>query len=344
MENKKRMLYLDIAKGFAIIFMFTQHCILVHGIGGGESDHWLSDLLFLSGTAPAAPVFMLIMGIFIMKSRGSMRSQILRGVKLLLLGYFLNILRFPMFIPEGDFSSYSDFFLEIIFQCLTANDILQMAGLSLIVGAVLKKVIANHIFSPILFITIFLVSPFLWGLFPDNPFLLILWGITENTFFPFFPWVVYPLLGMYMMQYLLREGDDLDNILNKIVISGIVFALAGGIMIIFEVFPVGDYSRSGIGIHMLIIGFVFVWLKICRIIEIKLTSENIFIKELSFLSVNITMIYFIQWILFSWSIFILGANNQNPYIALLVGVVIFIITRALANMNITRKVFRFTRV
>jgi uncharacterized membrane protein len=340
--DSKRVLYLDIAKGFAIIFMFTQHCMLVHEYSGGNSEHWLSILFTLLGTAPAAPVFMIIMGVFMMKSKATVKEQILRGIKLFSLGYLLNLLRIPMLLSEGSFGI--DFFEKTLFNILTLNDILQLAGLSFMLAALIKKWMSNLIIPPIIFIVIFLISPFLWGLFPDNPVFSMLWGSSENIHFPFFPWVVYPLLGMYLSQYLLQPEEKVDGTLRKLALIGIVLCLLAGFFLYFNWFPLGDYARSGLGLQLLIIGFIFIWLNICRVMELQLLSNNRMFQILHFLSVNITIVYFIQWILFSWSILVFGANQQNSYIAAMIGLIVFIVTYFLVKIKFIQKVFSFTKV
>jgi hypothetical protein len=308
--NRNRILYLDIAKGFAIIFMFT-----------------------LLGTAPAAPVFMIIMGAFTMRSRSGVKDQILRGITLAGLGYILNLLRLPMFISDA-----------MLFNILTFNDILQLAGLSIIAGTVLKRFLSRPVFPPLLIAAILLISPSLWGLFPENPITLMFWGATEQINFPFFPWVVYPLLGMYLSRFLLEDEARLDRRLNRLAVTGLFLLVIAGGFIMLRIFPVGDYSRSGLGIHLLIIGFVFIWLRMCRFIEVKLPPGSGLIRILSFLSINITTIYFIQWILFSWSILIFDANNQNPYTAAAIGLAVFLVTCALVKNKIIRNLCSFTRV
>lgn len=329
--NRERVLYLDIAKGFAILFMFTQHCMLVHEYAGGDSEHWLSVLFVLLGTAPAAPVFMIIMGVFTMKSRAGLKEQVLRGFKLLGLGYLLNLLRLPMLLPEGPITG--DLPGALLFNILTLTDILQLAGLSIILGAVLKKHMNRPVLPPLIIAVIFFISPYLWGRFPENPVLLIFWGNTENTYFPFFPWAAYPLIGMYLSRFLLREGEEPDPVLHTLALIGLGFIVAAVLLLIFKIFPIGDYSRSGMGIHLLILGFVFIWLKICRLMELRLPTGHWAMRQLTFLSRNITTIYFVQWILFSWSILLFGANQQGPYTAAAIGLGVFILTSALVRMK-----------
>ncbi|MCF7953059.1 MAG: acyltransferase [Spirochaetales bacterium] len=337
--KKNRIIYLDLAKGFAIIFMFAQHCMLVHETGAGDSSHWLSLLFVLLGTAPAAPVFMIIMGAFMMKSQASLRTHLLRGVKLLVLGYLLNLLRFPMILPTeyGD----GEFFPLLLTNFFSLVDILQLAGISLILGAFLKPVMKNSVAPPLFFTAVFLVSPYLWGITPENPLTVVLWGTSENVFFPFFPWLVYPLLGMYLSKFLLQSPDVLDSTLNKMTLIGVFLFAAGSLLSVLEIFPLGDYSRSGLGIHLIIIGFVLIWLKICRLMEQKMPPDNRFFRAMTFLSVNITVIYYIQWILFAWSTVPLGANQQGPYTSALIGLAVSVVTVFLAGRKVTKKVLFF---
>lgn len=340
--TKERIQYLDIARGFAILFMFTQHCMLVHEYGAGDSEHWLSVVFTLLGTAPAAPVFMIIMGAFLMESRASWRENILRGIKLFGLGLLLNLFRLPMLLPEGSVSP--EYLRTLIFNILIFNDILQLAGLSFILGALLKRFMGNAVFPPVLITVILVVSPLLWGLFPENPVFFMLWGIRESINFPFFPWVVYPLTGMYLGRFLLRGEEMVDLYLNRLALAGAGLLIISGFLVVFDIFPLGDYSRSGLGIHLLILGVVFIWLKICRFMEKYGGPDSRIIHHLSFLSRNITLIYFLQWILFSWSTLIFGFNNQNPYTAAVIGLGVFIVTYTLARRRIIKKLFSFTKI
>ena len=337
---KHRIKYLDIAKGFAILFMFTQHCMLVFEYDAGNSENLLSLVFTLLGTAPAAPVFMIIMGVFMMNSKAPAGSQVLRGLKLFGLGYLLNILRLPLSFPDG--AEGRGFLLETFSNLMTLNDILQLAGLSMIIGALLKSFLRRRFLPPVLFTAVFIISPFLWGLFPDNPVLLILWGTNENTAFPLFPWIVYPLLGMYLSPYLLSQAQKVDSVLKRAALTGIGLAAAGAVLVLLEIFPLGDYSRSGLGIHLLITGFVLIWMKLCRIIELKSRADGGFLRFMTFLSVNITMIYFIQWILFSWLMLPFGANALNAYAAAVLGAAVFAVTVLLARLKPVKKLFAFT--
>jgi uncharacterized membrane protein len=335
-ENKTRIIYLDIARGLAILFMFTQHCMLVHEKTAGEGTNLLANIFVLLGTAPAAPVFMLIMGVFIGTSRSDFKTNILRGVKIIALGYLLNLLRFsiPLFIVGTAGFQLIDG--ETPLSMFLAVDILQLAGLAFIAGSFMKNIINNKIIAPFIIIAIMIISPFLWDNFGDSTIFSILWGVNKNVYFPFFPWFIYPLLGMYLSKLLLDINKDKRNI-KRLVLAGISLVVIG--ILTFDLFPVGDYHRSGAAIHLLIIGFIFIWLSACWWISNKFSSTNIIIRTLVFWSKNVTAIYFIQWVIFGWSILIFDANKQKAYVAALIGLVVLIITHLLIKKRFVKKAF-----
>ncbi len=334
-NKKSRIQYLDVAKGFAILFMFTQHCMIIHEKTAGEGSNILANIFVLLGTAPAAPVFMLILGIFLMSSKASLQKNISRGFKLILLGYVLNLLRFtiPLLIAGSEGFQYAA--EETPLTMFLAIDILQLAGLSIIIGALLKKFIDNKIVAPIIIFSILMISPFLWKEFGDISSLSILWGNGQNVYFPFFPWFIYPLLGMYMSKYLLDKNKTKKHQKNLTFVG--IFTLILGILSL-NYFPTGDYHRSGLAIHFIIIGFMFFWLPMCFWLSNKF-GNNKAINILNFWSKNVTAVYFIQWVIFGWSILIFDANSQNAYISALIGLFVLVITHYVVKSQTIKKAF-----
>ncbi len=335
-RGKSRVVYLDIARGLAVLFMFTQHCILVHEKTAGEGTNLLANIFVLLGTAPAAPVFMLIMGVFIAATKSDTKTILLRGAKIFALGYLLNFLRFtiPLFLAEKVGFQLIDG--ETPLNMFFAVDILQLAGLSFIVGAFTKNVLKNKIVAYLFIVAILLISPSLWGNFGNSALLSILWGVDKNVFFPFFPWFVYPLLGIYLSKILLNVDQNKKKI-KMLVLVG--FALFGIGILTYDLFPVGDYHRSGAAIHLLIIGFILMWLVACWWISEKISSTNTVVSTLVLWSKNVTAMYFIQWVLFGWSILIFDANKLNAHAAALVGLAILIITHFLIKKSFVKKAF-----
>lgn len=214
----KRTYYLDIARGFAVFGMFTQHCMVVHEVSGGEGDSLLANLFVLLGTAPAAPVFMLLMGAYLIKSKASTRQTIWRGIKLLILGFTLNLLRFTLpLLTAISFYGIDSLNLaegETLISLMFSVDIFQLAGLSLIFCTLIKRIADQKNTIPLLILIVLLASPFLWGRFGSNLLSNLFWGEATTVYFPFFPWIVYPLLGMYLSQHLL-SGDRSRTVCKK---------------------------------------------------------------------------------------------------------------------------------
>ncbi|MEM6351057.1 MAG: acyltransferase family protein [Cyanobacteria bacterium P01_D01_bin.14] len=335
---KQRLYYLDIARGFAIFGMFTQHCMIVHEVSGGEGESLFANVMTLLGTAPSAPVFMMIMGIFSAKSKTDPLKLMLRGIKLLVLGFALNLFRFTMpllvamlLLDSGELQLTGD---NTLVKLSFYVDILQLAGLSLIFCALLKKIAVPRKSILLLIFIILFVSPFLWGLFEGNLVSALFWGEADNVTFPFFPWAVYPLLGISLSQCL-TDSSVLDQNLKKIRYCGFILAVLGALMLLLStlkvlafniISPTGDYFRSGASIHFLIIGFILSWLPICRWSEQTFTVENSIIQVLIFWSRNVTAIYFIQWTLFGWSMLIFGTNQQNAPVSAAIGLAVLLAT------------------
>ena len=306
----KRVEYLDTLRGLAIFFMIMQHAFLMHEIGAGDSNNIISVVFVALGTWPAAPVFMVVLGIFLMQSKKTNKVLMFRGLKLLALGYLLNFVRFtiPLLIANDNNA----------FLLLFEIDILQLAGLSFILLASLRKVAQNKILFPVTMILIAFVSPYVWNDFNylTDPFI----GSSDLVSFPVFPWIIYPMLGMYLSNTLLS--------LNKQKI--IKLLLASFTLVIIGVLTIGqhtifDYPQHTFDLHFLVIAFVIVYF----VIVYGFTKQFGYPKILSFWSQNITQIYILQWIIFGYSILFLDVNKFGPIGAMIIGFIVVIIVHFL---------------
>lgn len=102
-KKKKRIFYLDFTRMLATLFMIMQHAVIMHKISSGEGESLLGNIFILLGTTP---VFIIILGVFVKSSPAPAKKNYIRGIKLIILGYLLNIMRFsiPLYIIGKPYS------------------------------------------------------------------------------------------------------------------------------------------------------------------------------------------------------------------------------------------------
>ncbi|MCP4553672.1 MAG: hypothetical protein GY834_16895 [Bacteroidetes bacterium] len=223
---------------------------------------------------------------------------------------------------------------------LLSVDIFQLAGLSLIFMSLIRYFLprqpwtCGEWFSLLLIIMIVLVvSPLLWGKFGNNPFLSPFLGDGETKFFPFFPWVVYPVFGMFLSRFLLNPKDNL--FFKNFIIAGFSLIIIGTALwtqVSNAIIVQGDYHRSGIAVHFVIIGFILIWLPFCETVFNQTSQYSFIYRILFFWSRNTTVVYFIQWVLYGWGILIFGCESLPVTISLFVGIGMCILCHALTKI------------
>ncbi|MEI6452211.1 MAG: hypothetical protein WCP98_19985, partial [Actinomycetes bacterium] len=288
----------------------------------------------LLGTAPAAPVFMVAMGfLFGSSSRTGVRSGVVRGLQLFALGYALNLLRFVLpLLVQGDPHAIEVFggawwgaFFEI--------DILQLAGLSLIVLGPVKRYLRDPRLVLALALAVAIISPLLWGVGGGHVFLDPLWGLGEWVSFPLFPWLAYPLLGLSLAGFAAR-ATSADRLMRVWALAGAAVVLAGAALAVLVpvragILAFGDYYRSGLPVQLLLAGFVLLWLPLLWWLDRRLAWRAV-PRYLTSLSRNITAVYLIQWVLIGWLAIAFGVMDQPSWVAALLGVPILVASHLLA--------------
>lgn len=327
-QSQERLIYLDIARGIAVFCMILQHAMILFCVNEGEGSI-LGEMVVLAGTAPAAPVFMIIMGVFFVTSeKADLNYALKRGALLFASGYLLNALRFTLPLLIAHSMTGDTALLTEATTLFFSVDILQMAGLSLIIMGLLKRFFPFPF--PLLWgaiaIDVGLLSPLLWG---HNTFTAeaLLWGTGKDVSFPLFPWLIYPLTGMAVSSLLVSRS----SIYRKKVMLGLGVLFLIGAFMIATIGPeflrmTGDYYRSGLMIHLLMTGFVFLWLFFLdRLTSLRLIPT--FISELlCFWSKHVTIVYFVQWTLIGYGMFIFGNMKQSPHTAVCIGIGVTIFT------------------
>jgi len=314
----KRIQVFDYLRGFAVFAMVMQHAMLVYAPQDSE-NHWVGLFFLLLGTAPAAPVFMIIMGYLASQSQQqSMLALIKRGLSLIALGYLLNAVRFPLLWMDKN--TAIGLLLEV--------DIFQLAGLSMILMAPLRRWVKKPWLLLFLAASLFIVSPFLWGRDPKIRFFDLLWGAGEFVSFPFFPWGAYPIIGLAFGLWM--KGQDKFPIVYMLLSAPFLcLAAAAG----WNFFPKGDYFRSGFSIHLLILGFIVLWFCFWHYVDQIISKENKLLRLLTFWSHSLTRAYIIQWILIGWSLLFIGDGQYDSITAAFIGFAVLILTYSILSLR-----------
>lgn len=289
----------DLLKGIAAILMIQVHIIELFATHDIFKSNLGQLLLFLGGP-PVAPVFMIIFGYFIAGSKKSTFQLVQRGVKIIFLGILLNLaLNFNLIL------SVKKGLLEIdILPYIFGVDILSLAGLSIIIIAILKKALDKGfvLIIPFIIISAFLGN-FLLDYTTEQPFskyvLSFFYGASWWSYFPLFPWLAYSLTGIFF--YKIQQNYDL-NLLNKPkikIILGACFLLFLTLTIQYAITISSDlpaYYHHGLIFFLWVISFLFFYSFFINEIN-KILGASILFVYLKWLGKNITIVYIIQWII-----------------------------------------------
>lgn len=294
----KRFQTADLLKGIAILFMIQVHLLELFASDPIYRSSLGKVLLFVGGP-PVAPVFMIIFGFFIASSEKSLWPSVKRGIKIFVLGMFLNIaLNFNLIL-----SNYNGTFALNIWSYIFGVDILQFAGLSLILIALIKKIFEHKL---ILILPFIFVSTYLGDYLPAHVTQVsnlkyvcaFFYGCAEWSYFPLFPWLSFPLAG-FGFYYVLQKNDWRFNFsVQSKIISGILF-LVFFLVTMGYAFSVTSnlplYYHHGV--------LFFLWLTIFLAFYILfvhwlngIAGEFPVMKFLKWMGRNVTLIYVIQWV------------------------------------------------
>lgn len=320
-KTEKRLYYMDIVRFFAIFFMVLSHVELMYA-----NDKFYNSVLgaIIDGLAgpPAAPVFMVTMGFFmIYTGKTDVTSGLKRGAKIFFIGIMLNVVRYILpgliktWMTGEPHIVHSTDMVENLLYLFWEVDILLFAGLAYGLTILLVQY-KPKIVLPAVFFTVAICAPFLWGISTDNLvadlFLDLLWGDESHVAFPQFPWLCYPILGAWI-AILFQEAqgsDERPKTGKKIFLVGVLLIVIGGIITIFDLEgQLGDYYRTGTGATLLFSGFVIVWL--IGFLNVMHWFKGHVKPLIQFVSANLTSIYCIHWSILGWLILALELNNYG---------------------------------
>jgi len=291
-----RNLTADLLKGFAVIFMVQVHILELFAKQEIFDGALGSVLLFLGGP-PAAPVFMIVMGYYIAHSNKSTGKNISRGLKIIGLGLLLNFgLNFHLFIKifNGSINVSP-------WPYLFGVDILFLAGLSIIIIALIKPVFKNN---PLSYFLLILIIYSIVEFIPDQQDTgpgTYLWAFifskTWWSYFPVIPWLAYPLSGVI---FHIIEPRIIVVTLNRFYNTGIII-VSGLILIFTMVYGINiasdlhSYYHHSYMYFLFIINFMIFWSGIMKFVSTL--PKNRFLLAVCWMGENVTAFYVIQWII-----------------------------------------------
>ncbi|MDO4435084.1 MAG: acyltransferase family protein [Cardiobacteriaceae bacterium] len=300
--NTGRQLEIDLAKAFALMFMAWVHTL--------EETESVTEALMptliekVFGGPFAAPVFMVALGIGLVYTKhGTAHHFYQRGITLLVIGFVLNIVRFvsPAVWRSVGLDQPFDYEYEIAW--LVSVDILQFAGLAFLYFGWATQ----HQLSPkalaIIAIICSLLGSALNGITIEHhvgkQFLGYFWAASDETFFPFLNWLIFPTFG-YCFGLTYQRCQDKALFYSLAMPIGMILGL--GYITLTMHMGWGMYrDATNSHYYMNLIDATFIlclvvgWFGFCYAL-LELFPQKYF-RPLFNLSQNINQVYCIHWII-----------------------------------------------
>lgn len=259
---------------------------------------WIGKVSLFLGGPPAAPVFMAVMGFFVARSQKLTFQHILRGLKLIGLGFLLNLglnMHVLIRILSGDMQLNP-------WNFIFGVDILFVAGLGIIMIALLKPFLKERVIAWLaLALLVAAANPWLPVYSGQAGWLKYLqayfWGYYSWSYFPVFPWMGYVLLGFSFSllnnKYRLTEFSGNTRLYAMVVLFIVLaFTFTYGLRIsgILEI-----YYHHNLMYFIWASAFLLFWIMLWDFLVQKFDSA--FFSYLKWLGKNVTASYVFQWLL-----------------------------------------------
>jgi len=313
-----RQVELDIAKGIAVLLMICVHVQEVLSHSAVQHSLFGNIVEFVTGF-PAAPLFMLVMGVGTVYSRRQDAGYAIgRGASLLLMAYLLSAARgyipWSLGIKLGllaqDAVPYGD-----VVQSLLEVDILHFAGLCFILIGVLRAAKVPWGAYPVVGLMLGGLNYLVRGIGTGHAYLDsilgLFWGTGETSYFPFLSWVMYPMAGV-AFGHILKDSCDERRLYMQSLLAGCVVLLAamcisGFRFMYYMGFP---EEHAYVYYHEDLIGnavngsLALIWLSVLYFASGAFPA--VAYQKLLYWSRELTPIYVIHWVLIGWLALFVG--------------------------------------
>ncbi|MBB6463625.1 heparan-alpha-glucosaminide N-acetyltransferase domain-containing protein [Flammeovirga kamogawensis] len=326
--NSTRYTTLDVLRGSSVLFLIPLHCMMMYATAETWKNSILGELMLIAERG--TPVFLIVMGFsFVFSKRQSAKAVLKRGFKILGVGYLLNTLKFVVPILTGILPANlieahglaQSTSLSNMLHFFLLGDILQLAGVSLLIMGILTPLLHNKyavlLFGLIIIGTAKLVSGFNVNVIGIDYLLDLLWSNKYNVYFPIFPWMSFILMGRFLGM-LYKEHKASSKKYNQLVLFYALGIIGFGMLlcVIDYTYHFGDYYHLGPGGTLLLLGVNMLFLSIVPLF-VKFIPQQIN-QLLLFTSKNVTSFYIIQWVIIDWGMGIFGFAQLNQFQILLI--------------------------
>lgn len=327
-ERPGRVSAIDLGRGGSVVVMVMVHTLWMYGDLATQRASALGYALHLLGKGTAS--FLVAMGFSFMLSRShSVRAAQRRGLTLLALGYAMNLLKFVVpsllgLTPDAFIEAYGftppASAAELLYMAKT-GDILQLAGLCLLIMGPLRAKLAAHGDRPggllqrreslLVWAALVAAAPHLVrgvraGV-PGLDYVLdLLWGGEYDVYFPLFPWFAAVLVGMYFGALYLELDRDADALFGRMLITGLPLSALGlGLVLLWPKAQFNDFFHTGFGGMSYLVGLNLVGLWAVHKLAPRLDATR-FGALLHYASRRVTSLYVIQWVVICWGMGVVG--------------------------------------
>ena len=338
--NSGRQIELDLAKCLAIFFMIFLHCYFGTSYFTNEISLGMQRAVSqLFGGPFAAPVFMFAMGVGMVYSRNQAPAYLIkRGIKLIQLGFFVNIGEFfvPYFLSGNLLGDWDTFPIAngLLLFCI---DILAFAGMAFILVGVLKKLKVSAKGTVVVALLLSIIGSIArFHDFGSNvPNLIAGYFIGSAggfTAFPLFNWFVFPAVGLLFGEYYMRCNNK--EKLLRLWPLGLIISVAYFVVSWF--IPGGFLSETHHYYFMTTIDAMFCLMCIYGVIGVcYLVSKRLpegAVRFFSKTSSNLNTIYVIQWFLIPITYVLIVYFNRDIVFGDLSLVIVALLEMALSTL------------
>lgn len=308
--NCGRQKELDLAKCGAILCLALIHCV----IECTPEEQLVSGIPYLFDTVIGGPlsatVFMFAMGVgAVYQDSQSTRDGVLRGLRIMLISYMLNICRFliPYLIGYGITGDTEKYIDPLLYKVL-CNDILLFAGMALVLIVLFRKIKLKDWQMAAIAFAASAAGTMLNGVDVNNALGNIFLGYLIGTedaagmvmsYFPLLNWLVFPVSGYIFGKRLLRLKDKnlFYGILSAICVPVATIYYAVGIVYERGMFGEGQNCYYHLQFSDAV-GAILSTLGVLGLCHFLIRHLPEWVSSLSQkISRNITSIYCIHWVL-----------------------------------------------